>query len=96
MSTLITLLNKFGIAFFYAPFTFAQFRYRLQNLAPEGTNIAIRVSHLGCPISLAMAELFPDNNSAEILPIANRVILYMVFDKTKVAFTNAEKKLKTV
>ena len=65
----LTRLDKFGTAFFYAPFTFAQFRCRLQNLEPDGTTIAIGVSYLDKPIGLAMAEIFPEDNSAEILSI---------------------------
>lgn len=65
----LTRLDKFGTAFFYSPFTFARFRCRLQNLEPDGTTIAIAVSNLDKPIGLAMAEVFPDDNYAEILSI---------------------------
>ncbi|MGK7879831.1 MAG: GNAT family N-acetyltransferase [Crocosphaera sp.] len=62
-------LNKFGTAFFYAPFTFPRFRCQLQNLQGDGNIIAIGVSNLDKPIGLAMAEIYPEDNSAEILSI---------------------------
>lgn len=64
-----TLLNKFGTALFYSPFTFAQYRHRLQKLVPDGTTVAIGVSNLGQPIGLAIAEVFLENNYAKILSI---------------------------
>ena len=65
----ITCFEKSGAALFYHSFTSARFRPRLQVLKPEDTTIAIGASSLGKPIGLALAEVFPEDNSAEILSI---------------------------
>lgn len=62
-------LDRFGTAFFYAPFTLPQFRCRLRNLQADETTIAIGVSNLEKPVGLAMAEIFPEDKSAKILSI---------------------------
>lgn len=65
----LTRLDNFGTAFFYQAFTFAQFRPRLQVLAPKGKIVAIAASESDKPIGLALAEILPNGKSAEVLSI---------------------------
>lgn len=64
-----TNLQESRTAIFYSPFALIRFRHRLQNLDVDETTIAIGVSNFDKPIGLAMAEISPEDNSAEILSI---------------------------
>ncbi len=65
----LTRIENFGTALFYQVFTFLQFRPRLQALTPEGNTVAIGASDSGKPIGLALAEIFPNSKSADVLSI---------------------------
>jgi len=65
----LTRIENFGTALFYQVFTFLQFRPRLQALTPKGNTVAIGASDSDKPIGLALAEIFPDSKSAEVLSI---------------------------
>ena len=62
-------LNNAFTALIYQPLTYPLFRPRLQSLKVQDSTVAIAASDAGKPIGLAVAEIQPDRQSAEVLSI---------------------------